>query len=276
MDFTYRRSYCGPLQAVILDWAGTTVDYGAFAPAAVFLRIFDDRGVPINVEQARAPMGLMKKDHLRAIAESPDVARRWQEVHGKPCSAADIDAMFTEFSRLQIACLADYASSVPGALEAIAEFHRLGLKIGSTTGYTCDMMDVLVPEAARRGYSPDCWVCPSDVPAGRPFPYMCYLNAIRLQVYPMQAMVKVGDTLPDIEEGLNAGMWTVGVALSGNMMGLTHAGVTALTPSKLNQRRKQISSDMYEAGAHFVVDTIAGVPSVLEEIQSYLRSGERP
>jgi len=33
MEFVYRRSCRGPVKLVILDWAGTTMDYGCYAPA---------------------------------------------------------------------------------------------------------------------------------------------------------------------------------------------------------------------------------------------------
>src|SRR5437867_5486316 len=92
------------------------------------------------------------------------------------------------------------------------------------------MMDLLQAEAKRRGYEPDATVCATQVPAGRPHPYMCLQNAILLQTYPMEAMVKAGDTLPDIEEGLNAGMWTIGLAKTGNEMGLTEQQIHDLEP----------------------------------------------
>src|SRR5207244_3466452 len=100
------------------------------------------------------------------------------------------------------------------------------------------------PEAAQRGYAPDCIVCPDEVPTGRPYPWMCYQNAIRLGVYPMQAMVKIGDSLADIEEGLNAGMWTIGLALSDNMLGLSETEVAALPDDVLDARRQAISAQM--------------------------------
>ena len=37
MTFTYQRSYRGRVQAALLDWAGTTMDFGCVAPAVVFL-----------------------------------------------------------------------------------------------------------------------------------------------------------------------------------------------------------------------------------------------
>ena len=276
MSHPSSRNAGGPLKAVILDWAGTTVDYGSFAPTAVFLRLFESRGVPITTAQARAPMGLMKVDHLRAIAQTAEVMESWQAVHGRPCSEADVEAMYAEFVPLQLACLAEYAEPIPGALETVAAIRTLGMRIGTTTGYTRQMMEVLVAEAARHGYLPDTWVCPDDVPAGRPYPWMVFLNAIRLQVYPLEAVVKVGDTLVDIEEGRNAGTWTVGLTLTGNGMGLSQAEVQALSMDELHIRRESIAGRFYQAGAHYVVDGIWDVPGVLEDIQHRLACGERP
>ena len=270
------RPYRGALKAAILDWAGTTVDYGSFAPTAAFIKVFARRGVKIDMDHARAPMGLMKKDHLRAIARLAAVEARWQAVHGRPCSADDIDAMFAEFVPLQIDCLAEYADVIPGTLEAVEACRRLGMKVGSTTGYTREMMEVLAPEAKKKGYEPDAWVAASDVPAGRPYPWMCYQNAIQLQVFPMAACVKIGDTLVDIEEGLNAGMWTIGLALSGNELGLTQAEVARLSPEVLDFQRKQISARLLQAGAHYVVDGIWECPAIIGEINSRLARGERP
>ena len=201
IEFRFQRSYRGPLKGVIVDWAGTTVDFGSFAPVSVFMRVFEAQGVPITMEQARAPMGLMKKDHIRAIAQMPTVAEAWKSVHSRRPNEDDVEAMFREFVPRQIDCLTDYADPIRGVAGVLAEWRHAGLKIGSTTGYNYEMMDVLVPEAARRGFEPDEWVCPTDVPAGRPYPWMVYENAIRLGTYPMEAMVKIGDTLPDIGEG---------------------------------------------------------------------------
>jgi phosphonoacetaldehyde hydrolase len=221
-------------------------------------------------------MGLMKKDHLWAIAQTPEVMQSWQAVHGRPCSEADLDEMFAEFIPLQLACLAEYAQPIPGTLETVATIRKMGLRIGTTTGYTREMMDVLVREAAQRGYHPDSWVCPDDVPAGRPYPWMIYLNAMRMQVYPMEALVKVGDTLVDIEEGLNAGTWTIGLALSGNAMGKPRTEVLALSDEELRFQREAIAGEFFRAGAHYVVDGIWDVPGVLEEIQQLLEDGEKP
>jgi len=276
MEFIFNRSYRGPLKAVLLDWAGTTMDYGCFAPAVVFQEVYKRKGVEITIEEAREPMGAHKKVHIRQISKNEQVSKRWQQKHGRKPNEDDVEAMFKEFIPLQLECLAQYADLIPGTLEAIADFRRRGLKIGSTTGYTQEMMDLLQAEARRRGYEPDATVCATQVPAGRPHPYMCLQNAILLQTYPMQAMVKVGDTLPDIEEGLNAGMWTVGLAKTGNEMGLTEQQIEALDPEVREAKLARAYKRMQQTGAHYVVDSIADVPPLLNEINARLARGERP
>ncbi|MGZ9166950.1 MAG: phosphonoacetaldehyde hydrolase [Anaerolineales bacterium] len=276
MDFTYQHSYHGPVQAVILDWAGTTVDYGSFAPTAVFMHLFEIRGARITAEDARSGMGLMKRDHLRTILARPSVAAAWEAEHGAPASEADIESMFRDFVHLQISVLRQYANPIPGLLDVVDEFRSRKIKIGSTTGYIRSMMNILAPEAEKCGYKPDSIVCADDVPAGRPYPWMCYQNAINLQVYPMQAMIKVGDTLPDIEEGLNAGMWTVGLSQTGNLLGLREEEVNALSPQKREEARQEIETQLYQAGAHYVIDGIWDLPLILDEIESRLANGERP
>jgi phosphonoacetaldehyde hydrolase len=177
---------------------------------------------------------------------------------------------------MQLEVLTEFATPIPGLLDAVKEIHSNHIKIGSTTGYIRSMMDILAPEAKKRGYAPDCIVCPDEVPAGRPYPWMCYQNATQLGVYPMQAMVKVGDTVVDIEEGLNAGMWTVGLSLTGNLLGLNEAESNSLTREEKEAARCRIEPQLYRAGAHFVIDGIWDLPHVLGEIEYRLAHGEHP
>jgi len=276
MTFTYQRRYRGPIQAVLLDWAGTTMDYGCMAPAVVFVEVYKRRGVPITMEEARAPMGAHKRVHIQKISQLDAVRRRWQEAHGRPPSDEDVDRMFADFVPLQLARLSDYSDLIPGTLETVAAMRARGMKIGSTTGYLRDMMEINLRDAKRQGYEPDSTVCASDVPAGRPYPYMCLQNVINLQVSPVEACVKIDDTVPGVEEGLNAGMWTVGLALSGNEIGLPLDDVRAMDPQELEQRRQRAYTRMRQAGAHDVVDSIAEVMPCLDAIEERLARGERP
>src|SRR3954449_12022738 len=119
MNFHFQRSYRGSLKAILLDWAGTTLDYGCYAPAVVFTEVFKRKGVPISVGEARAPMGAHKKVHIRKISQLDAVRERWQAAHRRPPAEADVESMFQEFIPLQLACLADYADLIPGTLDAV-------------------------------------------------------------------------------------------------------------------------------------------------------------
>ncbi len=264
------------IQAVIFDWAGTSVDFGSCAPTAVFRRLFEKRSIAIRDEQIRAPMGLMKKDHLRALLVLPEITEQWQQRFGHPAGDEDLETLYNEFVPLQIECIRDYAQPIPGTLPLTAELRRQGIKIGSTTGYTRAMMDVLVPAAQAFGYAPDTWVCPDDVPAGRPYPWMCFLNAIRLEVYPLDTIVKIGDTLTDIQEGLNAGMWTIGLALSGNMLGLSEQEFKTQSPEALQPLRQEIADRFVKAGAHIVCEGAWDCLPALNLIDARIAEGQKP
>ena len=276
MAFTYQRRYRGPIQAVLLDWAGTTMDHGCIAPAVVFVEVYKRHGVPISMEEARIPMGAHKRVHIQKISELDGVRRRWQETHGRLPTDDDVTRMFADFVPLQLACLSDYSELIPGTLDAVAAMRARGIKIGSTTGYTTEMMKINLEDARRQGYAPDSTVCASDVPAGRPYPYMCLLNVINLGVSPVDACVKVDDTVPGIEEGLNAGMWTVGLAMSGNEVGLPWKDVQALDPADRERRRQRAVVRMHQGGAHYVVDSIAELIPCLDDIEARIARGERP
>lgn len=276
MSFRYQRSYRGKIQAVLLDWAGTTMDYGCMAPAVVFVEVFKRMGVPITMDEARAPMGAHKRVHIQRITELDSVRKRWQEKHGRLPTEKDVDQMFEDFVPLQVKCLSDYSEMIPGALEAIKAMRDRGYKIGSTTGYTTEMMKVNLQDAKRQGYEPDSTVCASDVPHGRPYPYMCLQNVINLGVTTVESCVKIDDTRPGIEEGLNAGMWTIGLAVSGNEIGLPLEEVKKLPKAEFEMKRQAAYTRMYQTGAHYVVDSIADVMPCLDDIEARMARGERP
>lgn len=271
------KRYRGPVKLVILDWAGTTVDYGCYAPMVVFIEVFKRQGVEITVEEARLPMGLAKKDHIRAISKIPEVVAKWQRVHGRPCTEADVNRIFEEyFKPLQVECIGRYSTLIPGMLETVKALREKGVLIGSTTGYFTEAAEINCVEAKKQGYVPDAHVCASDVPAGRPEPWMVFRNMEQTRVFPPDAVVKVGDTRLDIEEGLNAGTWTVGLSRTGNEVGLNEEEIARLASEELRARIADAERRLKESGAHFVVESIADVPGVIEEIEGRLRAGDRP
>jgi phosphonoacetaldehyde hydrolase len=268
--------YTGPVKAIVLDWAGTAVDYGCMGPAAVFVDVFAKFDIQVSVADARRFMGLEKKAHLRAMCALPHVIAQWEKGHGKAPDEAAVDALYDLTEPMMVAAIARHADPIPGLLAFVAAMRSRGIKIGSCTGYTAPMVAALAPAAADKGYAPDAVVCASEVPLGRPEPWMCYLNAVQLQVRPFAAMVKIGDTISDIEEGLNAGMWTIGLTQSGNELGLTEAEVNSLAQAELDRRLDGIEARYRDAGAHYLARGIWEVLPLIDLIEKRLRRGERP
>ena len=256
------------LRAVMLDWAGTVVDYGSRAPVAALQSVFAPAGVSITAAEARESMGLAKKAHISSILEIPRVRAAWVSHYGRPPGDQDLDQLYAQFIPNQIQVLADHSELIPGVAEAVARMRSRWLKIGATTGYNRAMLDYLLERARLQGFTPDCALCPEDAGAGRPLPWMCYLAAIRLEVYPMSAFVKIGDTPADMEEGRNAGMWTIGVTRTGNEVGMTKEEWATLPSADREHLLKNAAQRLLDAGAHFTAESVAECDGILDQIDA--------
>lgn len=276
MDFYFNRTYRGELKAAIFDWAGTTVDFGCIAPAGVFQNVFKEKGIEISMVEARGPMGMHKKDHIREIAKLENITERWIDVHGKKWDENDIEEMFKDFIPKQISIISKHSTLIPEILSAQKELRKRKMKIGSTTGYNNEMMAIVSEEAKKQGYEPDIVVCATDVPAGRPAPWMAFKNAMELNIFPMEAYLKIGDTISDIEEGLNAGMWSIGVIKSSNEIGMTLEELES-TPKDIYEGKRTIAANRFlKAGAHYIIDTLDELPFVIDDINIKLFKGVKP
>lgn len=264
------------LKTVIFDWAGTIVDHGSRAPMGAFVRAFEQFDVKLTIEQARGPMGMAKRDHIRLLLAEPAIAAAWQAKHGSSPDDAAIDAVLGVFEPMTVAAVTDHADLIPGVLETLAELRRRGIRIGSTTGYTRPIMSVLAPIAEKAGFSPEIIVCAGDLPEGRPSPVMMWYAMAKMGTWPAHAVVKVDDTPPGIGEGRNAGTWAIGLALTGNIAGLSAEELAALTEEERDIIRARAAKEMKEAGADFVIDSVADLPKALDEIEARLAQGGYP
>jgi phosphonoacetaldehyde hydrolase len=264
------------LKAVVLDWAGTVVDFGSRAPMGVFVKAYAQFGVEITVAEARGPMGRAKRDHIAALMALPRIRDAWAAKHGHPPGESDIDRVYDVFVPMNVAVAADFADMIPGASNTVLELRRRGLRIGSTTGYTREIMAKVLPRAAAAGYEPDSLVCAGDLAEGRPSPLMMYRTMADLGVYPPSAVVKVDDTAPGIEEGRAAGTWTVGVTASGNEVGLSLEEWQALTPADRRARVERAGDVLRTAGADYLVETVGELLPVIDDIERRMALGERP
>jgi phosphonoacetaldehyde hydrolase len=266
----------GGVKAVIFDWAGTVVDHGSLGPMGVFVETFAEFDVAITVDEARRPMGIAKRPHVAALLAMPRIAAEWRRVHGSPPTDDDVDRVYDVFVPKNIAVAARYGHLVPGAAETAATLRERGIQIGTTTGYTREIMDEITPVAAREGFVADAMGCTGDAREGRPSALLLYKVLLDLAVSPAWACIKVDDTEVGIAEGLNGGCWTVGVAVTGNLFGMSLADTEALPPAEFAARRASAARKLTAAGAHYVIDGVADLMPIVDAIEGRLVRGERP
>lgn len=264
------------ITAIIFDWAGTTIDQGSCGPIAAFIEIFATKGIKITGDQVRGPMGMNKITHIKTLAEIPEINEQWIKNHGRPVEDKDIQELFMMFEPALEKNLLHHAKLFPGVADTINYLKEKEIKIGSTTGYSRSQMNIIIPIAKEQGFSPDSVVCSSDVPEGRPAPWMIFEAAKQLKVYPPSTWVKVDDTLVGIQEGKNAGTWTIGVTKTGNLVGLSENELKKISPEELKKRISNAEKLFLQDGADFVIDSVADITHVLAEIEQRIKTGIKP
>lgn len=256
------------IKCVIMDWAGTAVDYGCFAPVAAFIEAFAEKGLIIDVVQTRKPMGLPKIQHIRELLSMPEVNEQFATRYQRAWTEEDVVELNRLFEKYLFASLENYTDPIPGVIPTLEKLRAEGLKIGSTTGYTREMMNVVLPAAQAKGYRVDYCATPNLLPAGRPAPYMIFENLIKLGVDSLDAVVKVGDTIADIKEGVNAKVCSVGVVLGSNEMALTEAETKAMPAAELEARIADVKERMFAAGAFYVILSMEELPALIERMNA--------
>jgi phosphonoacetaldehyde hydrolase len=264
------------IKAVVLDWAGTMIDHGCRAPVVALQRVFEQAGVPISEAEARADMGRVKRDHIRAILAASRVQDTWRAARSASPEEADVTALHDAVEPMMRDATRDCATLIPGAADLARRLHETGIKIASSTGYTRPMMADILPLAAAQGYVPDVVVCAGETLQGRPSPLMLWKGLVELGVWPASACVKVDDATVGIAEGKAAGAWTVGLSASGNGVGLAYDDLQTLPAAERERRVETAEAALREAGADYVIDSVADLWPVLEEIAARIDAGERP
>jgi phosphonoacetaldehyde hydrolase len=251
----------------MLDWAGTTVDHGSIAPVLALQTLFANHAIALTAEDARRGMGLLKRDHIRTVLALPHIQQQWHAITRQTPTETEVDSLFHEFGPLQMQIIVQHSQLIAGAAETVKKWQDRGLRIGTTTGYTREMLVPVLQLAAEGGYRPDASVCPDEVAAGRPAPWMLIRNAELLNAYPPSSCVKIGDTISDIEEGRNAGMWTIGLTRTGNLIGLDAVSWAQLSATEKDTHLKKAEDIMRDAGADFVAQDITGCDQILTLIE---------
>ncbi|MBQ15948.1 MAG: phosphonoacetaldehyde hydrolase [Planctomycetaceae bacterium] len=254
-----------PIRLVIFDWAGTTVDHGSLAPVYAFHEAFRVNGVEISHSDIRGPMGLHKKDHIRELFGLDSVASQWREAHGCDWSEDDVQTLYETFMPVQVEKAQELSDVIPGVAECIDELRSRGILVGASTGYPRIVADPIIAATKSQGYHPDANVCADEVPGGRPAPWMIFRNMEQLGVFPPPAVLKIGDTRPDILAGLNAGVRTLGISETGSEVGLSAEDFESLSETDQQQAVTRAEEVLATAGAEAVLRRVADLPQWLDE-----------
>lgn len=258
------------IKAVIFDWAGTTIDYGCFSPLAAFIHAFDEFGLNLSIDEAREPMGMLKIDHIRALLAMPRIKEQFISQYKREFNENDVKALYEIFEKSVFETLANYTTLNPFVLDAMDFLRQNKIKVGTTTGYTKEMMSIILPLAKKNGYEPDCCIASDELGYGRPYPYMIYENARLLNVYPQKHIVKVGDTTIDMQEGKNAGCKNIGLVLGSSTLGLSKDEVDTMPKDTLENLKNCTKVKLYEAGADIVIDDLSSLANALQQINESL------
>lgn len=264
------------VRAVIFDISGTTLDYGSVGPVRAFVELFSRHGVTVTNEESRRPMGTHKRDHIWTMLSDPSIAERWKKATGKAPDPALMDSLYEEFGPLQCEVIKKHCDVIPGVPGVVRQLRSRGIKIANTTGFDTWMMKDLVKLAAQGGYEPDLWVCPDQVGKGRPAPWMIHHAAKQLDVYPLNTFVKVGDTTADVAEARNAGVWMVSVIHSSNEVGLSRAELDKLSAEERQSRFSAARAKLAACGPHYIIDSVADLMPVIDDVSARIARGERP
>lgn len=257
------------IEAVILDWSGTIVDYGCMATEENYREIFEDFGIHLTTKEIRAKMGIEKVDHIRSILESDRISKLWYKNTGMEPNEGDVRELNRRFEAKIFDKVEKYSAPKEYVKKTLETLRESGIRIGSTTSYSTELMEFLTKIEARKGVFVDCWINAEQVNGqGRPDPFMIFKNMEKMGVSSVHNVIKVGDTVNDIKEGYNAGVTTVGVIDGSSEMGLSYEDFEALSEDEKKHARKKVHDKFKKAGANYIINNFSTLPYIVAQIEN--------
>ncbi|AKP67003.1 phosphonoacetaldehyde hydrolase [Companilactobacillus ginsenosidimutans] len=255
------------IEAVIFDWAGTTVDYGSLAPVVAFKAAFNTKSIYPTDEEIRQFMGMSKWDHIGEMLQLPTIRQQWEDEYGELPTEDDRKELYTMFESALMAHLVKQTELKPHLLDTIDFLEDSGIQYATTTGYTPEMMDAVQRGASNLGYKPDIVLTSADVNNnGRPAPDMIEKILFELGEIKPEEALKVGDTIVDIEEGRNAGVQTVGIIDGSSLMGLNESDFNNLTEDEREAVRAEVRQQFETVDADYIINDLSELPEVIKSL----------
>lgn len=260
------------IEAIVLDWAGTTVDYGSRAPIIAFKKAFAQFDIDLSEETIRQDVGLDKMTHVRKILQTPEIANSWENSHPTIPLAKAAEEIYAQFQIEINQVLSETAQLKPGMTDLIQFAKAHHIQLATTTGYTQAMLDQILPLAAKQGYTPLYNITSEQTNGvGRPKPDMVELAMKKMAISDPSHVIKVGDTVNDILEGKNADVISIGVVDGGNLIGLSQQEVDDLSIEQRDRYHAKATAILKEAGADDIINNIADLIPLIESINDQQR-----
>lgn len=95
---------------------------------------------------------------------------------------------------------------------------------------------------------------------------MIFANMQALGLSSVKNVVKVGDTISDIREGVQAGVWTVGVVEGSSQLGLSQQEYQQLSPTAREDVCRKAEIGFHQAGAQFVIRNLSQLPALIQAL----------
>ena len=201
------------IRGVIFDLGGTLVDKYSLSPLVNLNKAFKHRHITLDNKVISKDMGLKKYDHIVAISKESEFKKQFQNIYNRSPVQEDLYDIHNIFNRLQNKYLQTNLEIIPEVKSAIDILKERNIKIGITTGFNKEQMNYCIKLLNKHNIYPDSAVsstCKDILP--RPMPHMIYENMITMGIENPSEILKVDDTCIGIEEGINAGCLTLGVA----------------------------------------------------------------
>lgn len=280
--YNFNRCYTGSVRACIFDWSGTLIDKYSFAPVNALITTLKDYNIDPKVHDIRQSMGVKKDKHIQHILNIPDIKSQWLNNFDSPPSHEDINDIYKKFKHNQKNIITEYTELFPEAKQLFRELKRSRktsqIKIAGTTGFSSDITNIILNDIKKQGIFFDTWVSGDDVNYGsRPNPFMLYKCMENLNIPEIKSVIKIDDTVAGIQEGLNAGCWTVGVVKWSNHLNVESIDdYMKLTLNEKFSIKNNCKEKFKQNGAHFVIDNIYDMRKVIKAVNEKLNNGIKP
>ena len=276
------NKYNKKIKGIILDNSGTFVDPFVIAPAIAFVEVFKKFDINITMEESRIPMGIRKDLHIKKILQIPEVQNRWINKYCRESNNNDIMNIYNEFIPIQLKILPKYCNLLPKVVETVDILKQQGIKFGTTTGFSREMTNCILENIKDKGLTFDNTVAGDDFNnlnlGTRPKPFMIYKNMEKLNISDINTIVKIDDTITGIQEGTNAGCWTIGIANYSTYMNIESIEQWETMSNKEKYEKKQYVRNkmIEESDAHYIINEFEEIIPVIEDINLRLHLGEKP